>query len=379
MSDPTRLTEWLARLVQTPSVHPDHAGPRAGTTGEARLATQLEHWFAELGGEVHRDLVYPQRWNVYGIWRGTTDAWAALDVHIDTVGVEQMTGDPFDGRVEDGKVWGRGAVDTKASLGVALTVLEEMRAAGQRPTPNLLIAATVDEEVGQGGAKALAQWVRRQRLALDTLIVAEPTLCQPVHGHKGGARVEMTVHGKAAHSSQPHLGQNAITGAAHLILALDEESRRLRTLDPSPIGNPTLSVTIIHGGHALNVIPDTCTLAMDRRVVVGERAAEVGAALGEFAAAHSVMPVTTTVVRHFDAFYQPPDTPWLQQLAAWSGNAPAVVPYGTNACAYGGLARETVIFGPGSIDQAHGEVEWVAIDELVKAAEVYRKWWGLMV
>ena len=242
---------------------------------------------------------------------------------------------------------------------------------------NVLVVATVDEEVGQGGAKAFAQWVRRQRLTLDTLMVAEPTLCRPVHGHKGGARVEMTVHGKTAHSSQPHLGQNAITGAAHLILALDEENRRLQSLDPSPIGNPTLSVTIIHGGHALNVIPDTCTLAIDRRVVVGERALAAGEALGEFAAARSAMPVTTTVVREFDAFYQPPDTPWLQQLAAWSGNAPAVVPYGTNACAYGNLARETVIFGPGSIDQAHGEVEWVAIDELAKAAEVYRRWWGV--
>ena len=158
------LVDWLARLVQTPSVHPDHPAPVGGTTGEARLATHLEHWFADLGGEVHRDVVYPHRWNVLGIWRGTTNAWAALDVHIDTVGVEQMPGDPFDGRLEDDKVWGRGAVDTKASLAIALSVLEEMRGQGKRPKPNLLIAATVDEEVAQGGARAFARWCGIRRL-----------------------------------------------------------------------------------------------------------------------------------------------------------------------------------------------------------------------
>jgi acetylornithine deacetylase/succinyl-diaminopimelate desuccinylase-like protein len=78
-----------------------------------------------------------------------------------------------------------------------------------------------------------------------------------------------------------------------------------------------------------------------------------------------------------DAFYQPPDTPWIRQLAGWSGKEPTIVPYGTNAWAYGGLAGECVVIGPGSIDQAHGQEEWVEISELEKLANIYARWWGI--
>ncbi|MBM3459234.1 MAG: M20 family metallopeptidase, partial [Armatimonadetes bacterium] len=210
-----RVAEWTARLVQIPSVNPEQAGPRAGEPGEARIAAEVARWFAGLGGEVQTEEYLPGRPMVCGIWPGRTGRWAALDVHVDTVGVESMLGDPFSGEIRGGRVWGRGAVDTKASLGVALAVLEQMHAAGRQPEPNLLVAATVDEEVGARGAPQFRDWVRSQGLSLDELLVAEPTHCFPVHGHKGGVRVELEVQGEPAHSSQPHLGKNAITGAAH--------------------------------------------------------------------------------------------------------------------------------------------------------------------
>ncbi|MDQ2998955.1 MAG: M20/M25/M40 family metallo-hydrolase, partial [Chloroflexota bacterium] len=121
-----QLTTWLARLVQIPSVTPEQAGPRAGAPSEARLAETVAGWFRELGGDVYVEDVVPGRPNVYGIWRGTSARWAALDVHMDTVGVEQMLGDPFGGELRDGRVYGRGAVDTKASLAVALALLEAL-------------------------------------------------------------------------------------------------------------------------------------------------------------------------------------------------------------------------------------------------------------
>ena len=139
-----RLAEWLSRLVQIPSVAPDQAGPRSGTPGEARLAGEIARWFGEYGGEVHTQEVFPDRPNVYGLWRGRTDRWAAVDAHMDTVGVEQMTDDPFSGRIQNGRVYGRGAVDTKATLAVVLATLEAMHQAGHMPKPNLLIAATAD-------------------------------------------------------------------------------------------------------------------------------------------------------------------------------------------------------------------------------------------
>ncbi|MFN8454973.1 MAG: M20/M25/M40 family metallo-hydrolase [Anaerolineae bacterium] len=179
------LAAWLSRLVQIPSVSPDHAGPRAGVMGEARLAAEVARCFRELGGEVEVEEVLPGRPNVYGIWRGRSERWMALDVHLDTVGVEQMAGDPFDGRIADGRVYGRGSVDTKASLGVALALLEAMLRSGQQPAANLLLVATMDEESRTQGAHAFARWVRRRGFELDQLAVAEPTMCGPVYGHKG--------------------------------------------------------------------------------------------------------------------------------------------------------------------------------------------------
>ena len=380
-----QLTTWLARLVQIPSVTPEQAGSRAGAPGEARLAEAVAGWFRDLGGEVYVEHVLPGRPNVYGIWRGRNPderkggaGWAALDVHMDTVGVEQMSGDPFGGELRDGRVYGRGAVDTKASLAVALALLEALYRSGGTLETNLLIAATADEENLARGASAFAAWVRRRSIALDQIMVAEPTRCRPVHGHKGVVRLVFDIAGEPAHSSQPQLGKNAIMAAAHLALALDAEHRRLAAAPPtSALGAPTLTVTLIGGGRGLNVVPDACSLSLDRRVVAGERADDVVAALADLAQRACPLPVTMQQLLSVDAFLQPPDTLWLQQLADWSGQPPSIAPYGTNAYAYDGLARECVVLGPGSIDQAHGVEEWVEVAELAKLAVIYARWWGI--
>src|SRR4028118_2062538 len=140
-----RLAQGLSRLVQIPSVSPDQAGPRAGVPGEARLAAEVAGWFREFGGEVHVEEVVPGRANVYALWQGQSDRWAAVDTHLDTVGVEQMTGDPFSGLIEGGRVHGRGAVDTKATLGVVLALLEGMHRSGGRPAPRTRTARPAAE------------------------------------------------------------------------------------------------------------------------------------------------------------------------------------------------------------------------------------------
>jgi acetylornithine deacetylase/succinyl-diaminopimelate desuccinylase-like protein len=373
-----RIAEWLSRLVKIPSVAPAQAGPRAGVPGEARLATELAGYFRELGGQVFSEEALPGRPNIYGLWRGSSSRWVAVDAHMDTVGVEQMTGDPFNGRIQGGRVYGRGAVDTKASLAVVLALLEVLQEAGHTPGPNLLIAATVDEEVGTRGAPVFAQWVRARQLVLDQLLVAEPTMCLPVYGHKGLSRLEFQVTGKSTHSSQPQLGRNAVVAAAHLVLALEEEHQRLQAVVPqTALGRGTLTVSIIHGGQGLNVVPDACSVSIDRRLVAGESPAEVSAALRDLAQRSCPLPLSATVLFEIPAFLQPLDTAWIRQLAEWSGQEPAIAPFATNAWAYAGLARECVVLGPGSVDQAHGDEEWVAISELEKLAGIYSNWWGI--
>jgi len=374
-----RLAEWLGQLVRIPSVTLAQAGPRAGTPGEAALAKAVAGWFAELGGEVHTEIIAPGRPNVYGIWRGQSDQWAAVDTHMDTVSVEPMLGDPFDGRVQNGRVYGRGSVDTKATLGVVLGLLEAMHRSGRRPASNLLIAATVDEEAGALGAPAFRDWVRRSGIPLAQLAVAEPTGCVPVVAHKGVLRMQFQVEGKPSHSAQPQLGANAIPAAARLVLALEAEHQRLLSLPPAtPLGPPTLTVTLINGGSGLNVVPDSCSLSLDRRLVAGEPAEAVAARLAQLASDACPLPVQAQTLKQIDAFSQDPESPWVQQLAQWSGSRPAVAPYCTNAWAYGGLARECVVIGPGSIDQAHGVEEWVEISELEKLARMYARWWELI-
>lgn len=371
-----QAAEWLSRLVQIPSVNPKAAGSRDGVPGEARIAEQIATWFHELGGEVHLDEVHPNRPNVYGIWQGSTDRWLAVDVHTDTVSAEQMTDGPFSGAIRDGRVYGRGAVDTKASLGVILALLEEMQKRKLKPNANLLIGATVDEEIGTTGAPAFAHWIRTQDHPIHQLLVAEPTLCTPIYGHKGVVRMKFDIAGKSAHSSQPHLGENAIVAAMHLVLALQEENERLqKETTETPVGRPLLTVSLIEGGTGINVVPEHCQVSIDRRVVTDETVAEVIEHLEWIAEMVCPLPVTTTIQKDLSAFLQPPETSFVRQLSEWSGQKPAVAPYGTNAWAYPNVAEECVVFGPGSIDQAHTDDEWISIEELEKAAEIYTRWW----
>jgi acetylornithine deacetylase/succinyl-diaminopimelate desuccinylase-like protein len=372
----TSAAEWLARLVRVPSVTPPQAGPRAGAPGEGALARAVTGWFRELNAdEVTVEDALPGRPNVYGIWRGRGGRWRGLDVHMDTVGVEQMRGDPFSGELRDGRIYGRGAADTKASLAVALAVIEAARAGGAAIDGNLLVAATSDEEDSALGAPAFAAWALRRGIIFDELIVAEPTGCAPVHGHKGVARIELTVEGVAAHSSRPEQGRNAISAAARVIAAMDVEHGRLQTAPASPLGRATLSVTLIGGGRGINVIPDECRLSLDRRTLAGEEPDALCHELAEIARAASPLPVQARTILALGAFWQDPDDSWVRRLAAWSGRVPEMAGYGTNAFAYPQIARACVILGPGDIAQAHGDEEWVAVEELERLAMIYRRWW----
>lgn len=381
MLDTTAITSWLTRLVRIPSMGPANVGARSGPCSEAALAAQLAAWFAAFGAQVETQEVYPGRPNVYALWRSTDgdDApWLAVDIHMDTVSVESMVGDPFDGRVEDGRVYGRGAVDTKATFAVLLALLESLNAQGRALPHNLLICASADEETGAQGAAVFRDWVRARRLHLHQLIVAEPTLCSPVYGHKGTVGVVVEIQGMPVHSSRPEAGQNAIHAAAPVITAMAAEHERLRAAPATTaLGTGALSVTLIGGGQAINIIPDRCTLTIDRRLTAGEDAEVEFERITALARESCPLPVTTRALHRLQPFYQSPETPLVDQICEWAGSTPDVAGYASNAWAYDGLADEVVVFGPGSIEQAHRDVEWVEIAELERAARVYARWLGV--
>ena len=379
MSSTERRTALLTELVGINSVNPGQSGERSGPGGERALAERVAERAAALGAEVELDEIEPDRPNVYARFPGRSDRVVAVDVHLDTVGVEHMQGDPFDGRVADGRVYGRGSVDTKATLAVLLALLEDVAAGDLTLDPTLLLVGTISEEMGGLlGAHGFQEFMAESTDRLDALIVAEPTLCAPVHGHKGGMGMEICVHGHAAHSSKPHLGANAISGAARVIAALDAENEALMASDPSTaMGTGTLSVTEIGGGRARNIIPDECTIYAGRRVAPGE---DPYAIFDDLSAVirNAASPLDVSVElangRASAAFWRDPDSALIQELATIAESSPELATYGSNALVYGDLADGLVVFGPGSIDQAHQAIEWIDIDELDRADRIYRTW-----
>lgn len=373
------IAERVGDLVRIPSVNPLQAGPKSGDDGEVALAEWMAQRCADLGGDVTVDPVIDRRSNVYAQFAGTSDRTLTIDVHLDTVGVEHMTDDPFDGRIADDRVYGRGSVDTKATLAIALAVLEELRSSGRKLTPTLNLVGTVSEEAGGLiGASRYRDWLTEHNDRVDQIVVAEPTMCAPVHGHKGALGLEVTIHGQAAHSSKPHLGANAIHAAGRVVTAIEQEEERLQGLPATtPVGNGTVAITEINGGLARNIIPDCCSVYAGRRVAPGENPDELFDQLSEIIrnAAH---PLRTEIElangMSSAAFYQDPASPLVQQLCALADTAPDVASYGSNALRYADVAGEIVVFGPGSIDQAHKAVEWIDIAEIDRAANLYRSW-----
>jgi acetylornithine deacetylase/succinyl-diaminopimelate desuccinylase-like protein len=158
---------------------------------------------------------------------------------------------------------------------------------------------------------------------------------------------------------------------------MEEEGRRMQSAPPTPLGVAVLNVTRLHSGVGCNIIPDRCSVTVNRRIVATEIAADVRRQLEMLATTACPLPLHTDVLHEVDAFYQSPDAPLVRKLADWSGHAPTVAPFCTNAWAYTRVAEQCAVIGPGSIEQAHGDVEWVDISQLEKLAAIFSRWWGI--
>jgi acetylornithine deacetylase len=212
-------------------------------------------------------------------------------------------------------------------------------------------------------------------------LVAEPTDLNVVVAHRGVVRWQCTVHGRAAHSSRPEEGANAIYAMARVVRAVEDFHRiELASRPADPLcGPPTACVTTIHGGTGANTVPDRAMIDVDRRLAPDEHPQAAYDELVAHLAAHA--DVGDCRLAH--------EAPWMQShgLAsggnrAWAAQLSALacstgvdaqlvgVPYGTNAASIAVAGIPTVVFGPGSIAQAHTADEWIAIDELERAVEV---------
>ncbi len=221
MSD---VAELAAQLVAIESINPDIV---AGGSGEGAVARFVSEWCERAGLETTLHELAPGRANVVAIARGSGGGRSLmLNAHMDTVGVAGMA-EPFAPRLEDGRLYGRGAYDMKGSLAACMLATAEAKRRGLRG--DVILTAVADEEFASIGTEAVAASVRA-----DAAIVTEPTELQIAVAHRGFVALEVEVHGRAAHGSRPHLGIDAIAKMGRVLVGIEELDARLRAEPDAP-------------------------------------------------------------------------------------------------------------------------------------------------
>ncbi|ANS77013.1 acetylornithine deacetylase [Paenibacillus yonginensis] len=376
--DQQRVIQVLQELVRIPSVNP--AFPGGG--GEAGAAAYVAVFFEQLGLSYEKQPVEKERDNVVALLPGSRPSRLLLEAHMDTVQTDGMTIEPFGGEFRDGRVWGRGACDTKASLAAMLVAVETVTRSGLIPPVTVELAAVVDEEATYKGVSALAQRIAAEEEIYVGAVVGEPTELQLIAAHKGCLRFHIEVYGLAGHSSEPGSAVNAIEQTRIVLDWLEEVALKAYPLLHHPLtGPPTHCVTRIQGGVAHNTVPDLCRITLDRRTVPGEEPLEVyagfKAGLQKLQAEHKGLSLAVSAPFIVDcAMDTPPDADIVcGLLAAANSHGRKAEVRGAAYCSDASkLARAgvpSVVFGPGSIRQAHTRDEWVEVEQVVQAADIF--------
>jgi acetylornithine deacetylase len=355
----SELVELTKQLVAIDSINPELI---PGAAGEGDIGRFIAEWFERAGLEVEVDEVAPGRPNVVGIARGTGGGRTLiLNAHTDTVGVAGMKGghEPY---VEDGRLYGRGAYDMKASLAAIMLAGAEAKRRGLRG--DVVVTAVVDEEVASIGTEAIAR-----RYRADGAIVSEPTELQVAVAHKGFVAFEIETAGRAAHGSRPDLGVDAIARMGQVLVRLDELDRRLRANPSHPLlASGSVHASIIEGGQEFSSYPDRCLLQAERRTVPGETLELVE---GEIAGLLGGLDGSSRVVLWRPPFEVGESEGIVEIVSRHVGNGEIVgVPFWADSALLAGAGIPTVLFGPVG-DGAHAVVEWVDIAAAERCLEVY--------
>jgi acetylornithine deacetylase len=298
----------------------------------------------------------------------------ALVGHTDTVPFDAAWTEALQLTPRDGKLYGRGACDTKAYIAAALTVAETVDLkALRRP---LALVFTADEEVGCIGAKKLEE---AQALRARYAIVGEPTGLQPMRAGKGYCLAEVIVGGREGHSAYPATGASAVFRAARLLNHLERIAEQLKEdaregFDPP---HTTLNVGLIHGGTAKNIIAGECRFTLEWRPVPGQSSERVLAYLREAVEEEKGLDedfaCQINPLRLDEGMETPLDSSLVRMLEEATGQPSGTIAFGTEAPQLMALGAQAVVFGPGDIRVAHRTGEFVPVDELHRCALVLRR------
>ncbi len=377
--DTAQLVAHTRELIAIPSVNPFAPGetPPEGER-EQEIAQRYGEMLGEVGCEVRLETVSPGRPNVVGSLKGSKPGPTVLLAgHLDTVGVTGYD-DPFEARVTDGRIYGRGSCDMKAALAAFVEVGRLLHRGGCDFAGELLIAGIADEEDRMAGS---AHWAQVGPVP-DYAIVGEPSSLVVCPAHKGQLGMHIRTFGKAVHSSLRSQGVNAIEKMAEVIAAFSTYNDELTARTPHElVGHGTFSIGVINGGEIMSTVPDRCEIEVDRRMIPGETVDQVEA---EYRAIIEPLAEADPSFRYeLDGptmHAAPLDTKLDSAVVTAIGlqfesvtGRPAIIEAFTGSTDAPNFGCPSVIFGPGSLAQAHSLDEFVSIDELVTATQVYLK------
>ncbi len=379
MSDLDTTIALLGELVGFPTISSD-----SNMDAIAFLAGHLERAGARV--EVLRD-ASGQKANLWATLGPEGDGGLVLSGHSDVVPVAEQdwSSDPFEMVARDGRLYGRGTCDMKGFIAACVAMAPEFAALPL--TKPIHFAFTHDEEVGCLGGRALVETLSERGLRPAMALIGEPTQMQVIEGHKGCCEYTVRFSGAEGHGSAPERGVNAVEYASRYIARLMELRQDLmaRTPEGSPFEPPhtTINIGALHGGHAHNVIPGAATLEWEMRPVNDADMAFVKSHIADYCeeallpAMRRVAPradILTEVIGEVAGLIPMPDNQMRDLIQRLTGaNGASCVPFGTEAGLFQQIGIETVICGPGSIEQAHKPDEFIDIDQLAQCLALLRK------
>ena len=359
----TQTEKLLGELIALPTVNSAFLPANHPRAGEQRAAELLAATARKAGLDVEWQKVFPGRSNLLARLTppGKIRRRIVLAPHLDTVDI--FSEEQLKPQRKKGKLYGRGACDAKGSVAAMMEALCELARKGSPAGTEVIFAGLVDEENCQGGSRALAA----SGLRADLAIVGEPTRLQVVTCHKGDIWLTLETSGRAAHGSRPELGRNAIHEMARIVTWLETSyTAHLRRRRHPILGHATVNVGTISGGAQANIVPDRCTITIDRRTLPGETDASVrrefkvllrargfAAKLGSAKGAPCAPMETDHRLPLVRAF-----------LESVGQRRPVGVNYYCDASVLAAAGIPSVVFGPGDIAHAHTADEWISLESL---------------
>jgi len=297
--------------------------------------------------------------------------------HLDVVGPGEADWKypPFGGVESEGRIYGRGSADMKGGIAAIVTAIKKIVEAGTRLEGDIIFLAAAGEETDSCGAKRFTDdcgWLPR----LAGVILPEPTDFEIVTAHRGMLWLEVATKGKAAHSSTPQLGINAISS---MRAVLDElENYKIPFKPHSDLGGCSMSINTITGGKALNVVPDKCTLGIDIRTVPSQNHQEIISdfekILGKLKLRNPQFDAKVSVIRGVESLETDNDCNFVKDFCAAVGTTKTkAVGFTTDGPCFASLGAPVVIFGPGKPEVCHKPDEYIEISDVGKAVEYYKK------